>query len=234
MTHLRQVDADGEPEEAIDASHPVRVALGEVIVDRDDVHALSGQGVEIRRKCGDQCLALAGLHLGDLAVVQNHAAKELHVEDPHLQRPLPRLADDGERFRQHGVELLAVADALAQRDRARAQFVVGKRGGRRLQGIDPANGLSILLEQALVTAAEYFGENVGDHFSIADAAGCKKQGVRIPSPLPIIGALLQVSWQTAGTGLGSGAPRSSAPRNAGAARSPVRSSRPQRSSDHGG
>ncbi len=191
MTHLRQVDADGEPEEAIDASHPVRVALGEVIVDRDDVHAPSAQGVEICRKRSDERLALAGLHFSDLAVVQHHAADELHVEDPHLQRSLPRLPDDGERFRQHGVKLLAVADALAQRDGTRAQLVVGERRRRRLQGVDLADDLSVLLEQALVTAAEYFGKNVGDHFSVTDAAGCKKQGVRIPSPLPIHGAFFR-------------------------------------------
>ena len=28
-----------EPEELVDAAHPLGVALGEVVVDRDDVHA---------------------------------------------------------------------------------------------------------------------------------------------------------------------------------------------------
>ncbi len=67
--HLRQVHADGQAEEAVDAAHPVGVALGQVVVDGDDVHALAGQRVQIGRQRRDQRLALAGAHFGDLAVV---------------------------------------------------------------------------------------------------------------------------------------------------------------------
>ena len=37
--------AYGQAEVAIDLAHPLAVALGEVVVDRDDVHALAGDGV---------------------------------------------------------------------------------------------------------------------------------------------------------------------------------------------
>ena len=37
--------ADGETEEAVDLAHPLRVALGKIIVDGDDVNAFSGEGV---------------------------------------------------------------------------------------------------------------------------------------------------------------------------------------------
>jgi hypothetical protein len=62
--------------------------LREVVVDRDDVHALAGQRVQVGGQRRDQRLALAGLHLGDLAVVQHHAAEQLHVEVAHAQRAL--------------------------------------------------------------------------------------------------------------------------------------------------
>ena len=39
--HLRQDDADLEAEEAVHAAHPLAVALGQVVVDGDDVHALA-------------------------------------------------------------------------------------------------------------------------------------------------------------------------------------------------
>ena len=32
-------DADGQAEEAVELAHPLRVALGQVVVDRDHVHA---------------------------------------------------------------------------------------------------------------------------------------------------------------------------------------------------
>ena len=40
-------DADRQPEEAIDRSHPVSVALRQVFIDGDDVHALAGQSIQI-------------------------------------------------------------------------------------------------------------------------------------------------------------------------------------------
>ena len=40
-------DADLEAEEAVDLAHPLGVALGEVVVDGDEVHALAGERVEV-------------------------------------------------------------------------------------------------------------------------------------------------------------------------------------------
>ena len=103
-----------EPEEPVDAPHPVRVALREVVVHRDDVNALARQRVEVGGQRGDERLALAGAHLGDLAVVERDAAEELHVEVPHRQRALAGFAHDGERLGQDGVELLALCDPLLE------------------------------------------------------------------------------------------------------------------------
>jgi hypothetical protein len=47
------------------------------------MHAFTGQGIEIRRQRRDQGLAFAGPHLGDLALVQRHAADHLDVEMAH-------------------------------------------------------------------------------------------------------------------------------------------------------
>ena len=55
------------PEEAVEAAHPLRVAAGQVVVDRDDVHALAFERVQVGGQGRDQRLAFAGLHLGDLA-----------------------------------------------------------------------------------------------------------------------------------------------------------------------
>ena len=85
-------------------AHPLAVALGQVVVDGDDVHALAGQRVEVGRQHAGQRLALTGLHLGDVAQVQRRGAHHLHVEGPLVEHPPGRLAGDGERLGQQVVE----------------------------------------------------------------------------------------------------------------------------------
>ena len=114
VVHLRQVDADRQPEEAVDPPHPVRVALREVVVDGDEVNAVAGERVEVDRQRGDERLAFARSHFGDLAVVERHAADQLHVEVAHLQHALAGLADDGERLGQQRVERFALRDAALE------------------------------------------------------------------------------------------------------------------------
>ena len=58
-------DADRQAQELIDLAHPFGIALGEVVVDRDNVHTASRQRIQIDRQGGDKRLAFAGLHLGN-------------------------------------------------------------------------------------------------------------------------------------------------------------------------
>ena len=82
--------APREPEAVVDRAHPLRVAAGEVVVDRDDVHALAGERVEHHGERARERLALAGAHLGDRAAVEHHAADQLDVEVAHLHAPARR------------------------------------------------------------------------------------------------------------------------------------------------
>ena len=93
-----------DAQEVVDRAHPLRVAPGEVVVGGDDVDAAAGQRVEDRRQRGDQRLALACLHLGDLALVEDRAAQELDVEVAHPERPLHRLAGHREDVREDLVQ----------------------------------------------------------------------------------------------------------------------------------
>ena len=142
--------ADRHAQKAVDPPHPLGVAAGQVVVDRDDVHALAFESVEIRRKRGDQRLAFAGLHLGDLALVQHGAANELDVEVPHVQHAAARLAHDGEGLGHEVVERLAPGQPLAERGRLGAQLFVAERADRRLECVDFADDRTQTLELALV------------------------------------------------------------------------------------
>ena len=66
--------AHAQPQKPVDLAHPIAVALGQVVIDRHHMHAFAGQRVEICGKGGHQGLAFTGLHFGDGAGVQHHAA----------------------------------------------------------------------------------------------------------------------------------------------------------------
>ena len=115
-------DADRHAEEAVDPAHPLRVAAGQVVVDGDDVDALACERIQVGGQGRHERLALAGLHLGDPALVQHRAADQLDVEVAHVEHAPSGLADDGERFRQEVVERLALGQSLPELDRLRAQL----------------------------------------------------------------------------------------------------------------
>ncbi len=120
------------PEELVDLPHPFGVALGQIVVDGDDVDAAAGKRIEIDRERGDQRLAFAGLHLGNLAFVQHHAADHLDVEMTLAERALGGLADGGESRHQDVVERTALGELLLEFLGAGAQRVVGQRLAARL------------------------------------------------------------------------------------------------------
>ena len=109
-------DADAHAEGLVDAAHPFGVAFGQVIVDRDHVNALAAERVEVAGQGGHQRLAFAGLHFGDFAVVQHHAADQLHVEMAHVEEAAAGLADHREGFDEQVVDGGALRDALFEID----------------------------------------------------------------------------------------------------------------------
>ena len=173
-------DADGEAEEAVDLAHPLGVALGEIVVDGDDVDALAGEGVEVAGKGGDEGLAFAGLHLGNLAGVEDHAADELDIEVAHADGAAAGLADDGECLGEEVVEGIlfggvdgflvvlvdagaGVVDALAELDGPLAELLVGECGDISFESVDLMDGGEEALDGAFVAGAEDFGDDVVEH-----------------------------------------------------------------------
>jgi hypothetical protein len=147
-------DADRESEETEDGAHPFRVATGEVLVDRDDVCAGAGQRVQVRGQRRDQRLAFAGTHLGDLAVVQHHAADELHVEVPETKRSARSLAYHCECLRQQVVHGLAGGELVAELTRLVGKIRVGQGLQGRLERVDPADRSGVLTDEPLVAATK--------------------------------------------------------------------------------
>ena len=169
--------ADGQTQELVDLAHPLGVAASQVVVDRDDVDAAAGQRVQVHGHRRDEGLALAGLHLGDLAGVQDHAADELHVEGPHPERADRGLARDGERLLQDLVEdgrprflrvvgvrtLERLRDPRPELGGLAPQRLVGQGLDGRFERVDALHARQHLLDVALVLRAEDLGQQTVDH-----------------------------------------------------------------------
>ncbi|MPN20213.1 hypothetical protein SDC9_167591 [bioreactor metagenome] len=140
--------ADRHAEEAVDLAHPLRVALGKVVVDGHDMHALAGERVEVRRKRCHQRFAFACLHLGDAALMQNHAAEQLHVEMTHVHGAHRRLANSRKRLSHDAVQRFAVLQPLAKELCLRAELFVRHRLHLRFEFVDALDIRLQLLEPA--------------------------------------------------------------------------------------
>ena len=152
--HLGQYHADVQAEEAVHAAHPLAVAFGQVVVDRDDVHALAADAVEIGRQHRGQGLAFTGLHLGDVAEVQRRRAHHLHVEGPLVEHPPRRLAGHREGFGQQVVEAFPVGVPLLELIGLGPQLGVGELLDVVGQGVDVVSHPVETLEHATFAEAQ--------------------------------------------------------------------------------
>ncbi|MNY30660.1 hypothetical protein D3C86_1647790 [compost metagenome] len=133
-------DAGRQAEEAVDAAHGGGVALCQVVVDGDDVHALAGKCVQIDGQGGDERLAFAGLHFGDGAFVQDHATDQLDVEGTQAKHAAGRLAGNGKSRHQKVVQCLAVCEFLAEFHRLGGECLIRQSlhiGFKSVDGIHP-------------------------------------------------------------------------------------------------
>ncbi len=96
--------SDGQAEVAVDAAHPIGIAVGQVVVDGDDVNAFACERVQVTGERGDERFAFAGFHFGDAAAVESDAADQLNIEVAHVQYAAAGFAANGESFYKDVVE----------------------------------------------------------------------------------------------------------------------------------
>ena len=129
--------------------------------------ALAGQGVQIGGEGGHQRLALAGLHLGDPALVEDHAAQELHVEVAHAHGPHRGLPHHGEGLRQEVVQCLALirqevvqclalSEPVLEQGRLLPQLLVGHGLVSGLETVDLGHHRPHLLQLRFAGVAQQF------------------------------------------------------------------------------
>ena len=102
--HALLNETNGQTQELVDGSHPLGIPAGQIIVERQDVDAVAGQGIEIGGQDCDQGLAFAGLHLDQLALVQSDPAEHLDIEGTHRDHAAGGLPHQGKRLDEQFVQ----------------------------------------------------------------------------------------------------------------------------------
>ncbi|MNV59988.1 hypothetical protein D3C71_1524380 [compost metagenome] len=178
LGQLRQVDAHRQPQEVVEAAHPGRIARGQVIVHGHHMHTVARQRIQVHRQGTSQRLALTCAHFSNLAVVQRHAAQQLHIEVAHLHHALGTLADHGKRFWQDVVQRFAPGNAVLELLGFLAQLLVAQLFVLWLHRIDARHDLAVLLEQAIIATAKNFGEEIGCHANKTT----RRKSALVPTP----------------------------------------------------
>ena len=124
--HSGNGNAYGKTQKSVNFTHPFGVTLGKIVVDGDDVNALSFERVEIRGESSHQRFSFAGTHLGNTSLMQARSAHYLNVEVTHSQHAFARFSYHGKRFGQNVVKrFVIVFYSVAEHVGHAAQFVVG-------------------------------------------------------------------------------------------------------------
>ncbi len=174
--HLQ--NADRKTKHLEDGRHPARVAARQVIVNGHEMSPVAGEGVQVHGQSSDQGLAFPGLHLGNLAAVQDDAADQLNVVMAEADGSLGGLTHSGKGLRQDIFQRILLGlikfflsfgrDSItgslrsehwrrgepgAELGRLGAQRLIGELFELRLQSVDLFDLLAELLELAFVGVA---------------------------------------------------------------------------------
>jgi len=127
---------DAHAQHAIDGPHPFRIPPGQVIIDGDQMDAPARQGIQIHRHGGRQGLSFTGLHLRNLAFVQDQPAQDLNIERPHVHRSPGCFADNGKGFGHDVIERSALGQLFPEIGRPKCQLGIRHFCNGRFQIID--------------------------------------------------------------------------------------------------
>ena len=147
------------------------VAVGQVVVDGDDVDALAFERVQVSGQGSDQGLAFTGAHFGDFAAVQDDAADQLHVEVAHVEEAAAGFADHGEGFDEQVVEGRALGQFYLEFDGFGGQVDIGELLDGRFQVVDGGDDGLNGLDFALVFGAKNLGQNGVNHREVSLQSG---------------------------------------------------------------
>ena len=106
--------SDRETHILIELAHPLGVTARKIVIDGNDVHAITGESIQIGRQSRHKGFTFTGFHLGDTSLVQHNATDNLYGEVLHAQHTPPRLTADGKSIRENIICGLSVRETFLQ------------------------------------------------------------------------------------------------------------------------
>ena len=156
LIHIGHNHAHFHAEEVVERAHDIGIAGGEVVVYRYHMHAFTGERVQIHCQRSHQGFALAGSHFGDFALVQHHAADELHIKMAHAQCAAGSFAAHGKSFFQNVVQGFALGEPLFEFCGFGLQRRIVELLDVFFHAVDAYHGFAVLFQKPVVAAAEHF------------------------------------------------------------------------------
>ena len=105
-------NSDSQSEEAVNRTHPLGITLCKVIVNGNDVNALTLKCVKISRKCRNESFTFTCSHLGDTSLMQEYTTDKLNTEMLHSENTLCSFSYNREGFYQEIIECLSILQSL--------------------------------------------------------------------------------------------------------------------------
>src|SRR6185295_9901105 len=172
VVHVVLNTTDLETKEPMDLAHPLCVAGGQIIVHGHNVDAAAtGQCIQVRGQGGNERFPFTCSHLSNLALMENHAADQLHIEVAHTGCANTCFTHRSKCFRQEFVEncplaslslffILCITDCLLhcflKLSSASFQLVVGKFLQGWFERVDLLDCWLNSLQKTLIVATKNF------------------------------------------------------------------------------
>ena len=122
------------------------------------MNVVAGEGVEVAGQRRHQRFAFARFHLGDVAIVERHAADELHVEVAHAERTYRCFADCCKCFGQNRIEALAAFETFPKLNRQMCELNIVELLHVGLERADMIGNLLVVLNLSAFAERKEFGE----------------------------------------------------------------------------
>ena len=108
----------------MDSTHPLRVTLSQIVINRNDMNALACQRIEVCGQHTGQGLTFTSTHLGNVTEVQCRTAHNLDAEVLLPQHAPGCLACRGESIQQQIVYIGTVSQLLLKLLGLGTEFIV--------------------------------------------------------------------------------------------------------------
>ena len=152
-------DTGGHAQNAENLAHPFGVATGEIVVHRHNMHTAPCEGVQICGEGRNKSFTLAGFHFRNIALMQENATHQLHIECPQTQGAFCAFAAVGKGFGQNCVQRFAIGNPLAEFGGLFFQTLVAQLFKLGLQRVDFCNDRPRCFYFAVVRGAkDLFGQ----------------------------------------------------------------------------